>query len=440
MNYNTHCLIQLKPNDKNVKEWRANTLILEKDPENIPARLQIAINLLRMGELELAVDNLNEWRDVLIMSSSFGDEQKRIYQSFMGLEARYRVDLADSDDFFSRCNDGMSQLNLGFNALIRGEYEKGFRLFEERFTAYGQPHPIPLHLHVAPGQNLQDKSLYIRSEGGFGDVLMMARFIRDLHYKYKHIYLHVHDALYFLMEQTFKSIDNVKVVNDAMATMIKESYLGGAVPMLSLPRFCGVKEASANIGYSASYIGGWNKPKNNNRKKVIGINWAGNPDHETDFTRSIPTEMLTELFGYLPDYEFVSIHKGAFEGEITKFGIKEPIKDCETYYETYKELRKLDYFISVDTSTAHLAASMGMPGIVMLSKLPEWRWGLEEKTKWYPNIRLVRQSVLNDWSTVFKMVAAYVEEYFNPPKHELMNTGTVSVNMGQYGVQDDLPF
>jgi len=58
----------------------------------------------------------------------------------------------------------------------------------------------------------------------------------------------------------------------------------------------------------------------------------------------------------------------------------------------------MDLVISVDTSVAHLAASLGKPTFILIPYAPDWRWMLDrDDSPWYPTVKLYRQTTLGDW-------------------------------------------
>ena len=61
--------------------------------------------------------------------------------------------------------------------------------------------------------------------------------------------------------------------------------------------------------------------------------------------------------------------------------------------------------ISVDTSSAHLAAALGKP-VWLLNRFDTcWRWQLERTdSPWYPTMKIYRQERLDDWGPVIERV------------------------------------
>ena len=62
-----------------------------------------------------------------------------------------------------------------------------------------------------------------------------------------------------------------------------------------------------------------------------------------------------------------------------------------------------DMVVTVSNTTAHLAAALGKPVIVLLSFSPSllWYWHLERSdSPWYPTVRLLRQDQNGNWNSV----------------------------------------
>jgi hypothetical protein len=71
------------------------------------------------------------------------------------------------------------------------------------------------------------------------------------------------------------------------------------------------------------------------------------------------------------------------------------------FEDTAALVAEMDLIITVDTSLAHLAGSMGRECWVMLPFNPDWRWLLDwQDSPWYASLRLFRQKRMGDWSGV----------------------------------------
>jgi ADP-heptose:LPS heptosyltransferase len=82
------------------------------------------------------------------------------------------------------------------------------------------------------------------------------------------------------------------------------------------------------------------------------------------------------------------------------------------FADTAAAIEALDLVISVDTSVAHLAATLGRPTWILLPFRPDWRWQLErEDSPWYPSARLFRQSEAGDWDGVIARVVAALRKW-----------------------------
>jgi ADP-heptose:LPS heptosyltransferase len=75
------------------------------------------------------------------------------------------------------------------------------------------------------------------------------------------------------------------------------------------------------------------------------------------------------------------------------------------YNNTAALIDRMDLLVTVDTSTAHLAAAMGKEVWLLVAWHNDWRW-MEHRsdTPWYPTMRIFRQPVPDDWDSVFAEV------------------------------------
>jgi glycosyl transferase family 9 (putative heptosyltransferase) len=143
-------------------------------------------------------------------------------------------------------------------------------------------------------------------------------------------------------------------------------------------------------------LAAWSARLGERRRPRIGIAWSGNPRHGNDRHRSIPLAAMAHLLE-LP-VDIVSLQKEVREADaaflarhaarIAHFG--EALAD---FLETAALVSLMDAVVSVDTSVAHLAATLGRPTFILLPTAPDWRWLLDRRdSPWYPAARLVRQS------------------------------------------------
>jgi ADP-heptose:LPS heptosyltransferase len=83
-------------------------------------------------------------------------------------------------------------------------------------------------------------------------------------------------------------------------------------------------------------------------------------------------------------------------------------------------IANLDLVISVDTSVAHLAGALGKETWILLPKVCDWRWMVSRRdSPWYSSVRLFRQEIQGDWSSVVNEVKQELAERFSTSKVEL---------------------
>jgi Tfp pilus assembly protein PilF len=248
------------------------------------------------------------------------------------------------------------------------------------------------------GEALQGKTIVVLGEQGVGDQFQFLRFVR-------------HPALLaarrVVVTCQAEAVSLLRAAGyDAVArgTPVTTDFF---VPMLSLPLQLGVDANWRGAEGDAPYISLPDSPVRRGPTAIrrVGIVWSGNPAHRNDAIRSIPGSLLHGLLQLHPSIRFVCMQHDVSATDL-------PSGHWETnppgdWLETARQLCTLDMLITVDTGIAHLAGALGVPLWILVSHVPDWRWGPEgNTTAWYPSARIFRQPARGDWARVVTNVSA----------------------------------
>jgi len=324
--------------------------------------------------------------------------------------------------------------NLGVIYLLQENYQLGWPEYRWRwsFIDGGRPrYPIP----VWSGEPVTGKTFILYPEQGLGDAIQFVRVAATLKAAGARTIVVCRPALLPLFSST-PGID--MLVPEGMAVEERIDYQAsfldvvdhwyGATGTLATA----ANEVNLRDGYlsvSPTLNDYWKRYLDCNiaSKYRIGICWQGNPQHHADIYRSVPLNLFGDLAA-LPDVTLVSLQHGFGSEQISEVPFRQSLrclpKDMDTsggaFLDTAAVMKNLDLVITSDTSTAHLAGSLGVPVWLLLGKVPDWRWLQHgDTTPWYPSMRLFRQSKIGDWSDVFRRVN---EEAM----HWLGNAGAIS--------------
>jgi hypothetical protein len=157
-------------------------------------------------------------------------------------------------------------------------------------------------------------------------------------------------------------------------------------------------------------------------RRLIGLAWYTN-NVKTGGFRSIDLSLPAPLF-HLNIVRWISLQYG--DHDLLESQIKvvnapvfvdravDQLADMDLFA---AQIAAMDLVITIDNSTAHLAGALGVPVWVLLPFAPDWRWLLErEDSPWYPTMRLFRQPIPGDRSSVVKTVrSALADKDANSP-------------------------
>ncbi|WP_322036648.1 tetratricopeptide repeat-containing glycosyltransferase family protein [Burkholderia cepacia] len=336
------------------------------------------------------------------------DDAERAYRRALELRADY------GDARF-----GLATLLLGL-----GRFEEGWRRYESRYEHAAFVHRRTrevLRCAQWQGEPLAGKALLVWQEDGLGDMLQFSRYFAE--YRARHaarVVFACQPALHRLMA----TVDGVDAVLDHETATAQAAQFDYWTSLLSAPMHMGTTldtiPPPVRLAPDPACAARW-------RARVdglpagprVGLVWKGNPKHHNDAHRSLPSLALLTPLWSVPGVNFVSLQKGQGEDEARQPPGGLPLlhlgSEIDDFADTAAIVAQLDLVVCVDTSTAHLAASLGKPCWVLLPNQDvDWRWmhGRDD-SPWYPGtVRLFRRGRDESWIRLAERLRAAFAAHF----------------------------
>lgn len=291
--------------------------------------------------------------------------------------------------------------NLGMCCLRMGDFERGWSFNEWRLTYWREKgwtggHAQPRWTGTEP---LEGRTILLHAEQGLGDTLQFARYAPLVSRLGARVLLEVQEPLAPLLANA--DLPGVEVVARGASLPSFDTHC----PLLSLPRAfqtdLGNVPPPLRLAPDMPRRQHWHARLGQDGRPRIGLAWRGNPAHVDDHKRSMALQQLTTLL--TEDARWISLHKDiapadrpALEGSrLVHFD------DQSDFLDAAALCSLVDVVVSVDTSLAHLAASLGKPVWLLLSHNADWRWLTDRQdSPWYPTVKLYRQAAPGQWEDV----------------------------------------
>jgi tetratricopeptide (TPR) repeat protein len=310
----------------------------------------------------------------------------------------------------------LAKYGLAILLLSMARFDEGWSLYEARYDDPASMQHKTQKVIGRPrwrGEALAGKKLLVWQEGGLGDAIHFGRYFSLLKAQGAgQIVFACAPALHRL----FATVEGVDVVLSHEAAFAAASGYDYWTSPLSAPLYMRTTLETIppplRIKPEPSLVESWRtRLATLPAGRKIGLVWKGNPHHQNDAKRSLPSlSMLAPLWD-VPGVAFVSLQKGEGEDEGRDPPINQPLlhlgSEVTDMADSAAIIAQLDLVICVDTSIVHLAASLGTPCWVMLpAEEIDWRWMRERSdSPWYPEtIRLFRQPLGGTWPTLIEQV------------------------------------
>jgi Tfp pilus assembly protein PilF len=299
-------------------------------------------------------------------------------------------------------NNWEAYYNRGVGRLSIGDFG-GFEDYEYRLKTECPPLVGPFTQPKWHGESLKDKTILVHAEQGIGDSIQFVRYIPWLTILGAKVYLILHTAMVPAFD-----CPGVTVLRPKEPMPTDFDYHS---ELLSLPlAFKTMLETVPDpwpFNQHDALEGQWRERLRGEKVKV-GVCWSGNFRHKNDEHRSIDLSLFSQIFD-VTGVNFYSLQKEIRPVDAKAYStlsIADLADELRSFADTACAVRNLDLVISVDTSVAHMAASVGTPTWILIPWLnTDWRWMQDgENTPWYPSAHLFRQPKMGDWRSVLSRV------------------------------------
>jgi len=270
----------------------------------------------------------------------------------------------------------------------------------------------------APWEGLWDGSatseLVIWDEQGYGDCLQSLRWVSLASQRCQHVRLMLRPELLRLVQERLTLPSHCKAQALDGQTMPWKLGLPHA-PVMALARRLHQGDVPQPSG--DAYLSRRTAQRAYQKRLRIGLTWAaGTKDNAAGRRaarlRSMPLDLIKDWLIQHPlreQLEIVNLQHPNHPEYCCEFD-EAALQHDGDWCSTAEVLDHLDGVISVDTAMVHLSGAMGLPTLILLNQLCDWRWSHHgETTFWYESCRLARCKALNDWPSALEQADQWLQ-------------------------------
>lgn len=363
------------------------------------------------------IDARSAWRRSLALAPSSQATIRNLLQAERQGGRWQSAERAGRWSLAAKPGDEAAAFDLGMLYLSLGRWSKGWPLYNRRIHMTGaKPGPDRFDLPFWDGRPDPTMRLLLWTDQNVGDEMQFAQLMPELLERVGHVTLECDPRLVPLFKRSFPSVEAVPRTDPPQVP----GHFHAQLPQGNLPGLlrnspvdfartparwfeADTMDAAALRDRYRRLSGG---------RPVVGIAWKS--ANKIFKGKNIPLEHWTPIL-QVPDIRFLSLQYGAVAEDLATMrdlsGIEvmhdpeiDALRDLDRFA---AQLEAVDLVVSISNSTIHQACGLGRPVWGMLHLRPDWRWGVEGETcPWFPTLRLYRQTVRFEWSSLVSAVAA----------------------------------
>ena len=287
----------------------------------------------------------------------------------------------------------------GLCLLSLGNIQEGLAAYEIRWKLLYRNIIWNKGIAEWQGEPIRGKRLLVHHEQGFGDSLMLVRFVNSLQEKGAEITLAVPEELRQLFEDNFPLANVITLEEEEIDSAGPYDFHS---PLLSVMRWLGIKSPKEISGepYLAAVP---DFPMKLPEGFRVGLCWASG-NHGPAHTERRRVAQVTSFLPLLLEgnVSLISLQKGREVGDLAANGLEGLVFDTSmklnNFADTAALIASLDAVITVDSAVAHLAGAMAKPTVMLSPYTRCWRWwGWETGWPWYTRMHVISQSPDGTW-------------------------------------------
>ncbi|MDB5805288.1 MAG: hypothetical protein JWN73_2610 [Betaproteobacteria bacterium] len=310
--------------------------------------------------------------------------------------------------------------NLALCLMQSGDFARAWDLYEHRWREDGKLREAYRYDPALEwrGEHLAGKRLRVWWEQGMGDTFCFSRYLTIVAQRFAPaaISLECQRGLGALMRNSLPGVEVIEQGEPGSGFDVQ-------APLLNLPQLCGLPErglpaAPLALQATDAAIMRWRARVEALPGPRVGLNWSSGlwPGGYGVLRRqrNVPPEVFERLL-QVPGISFVSLQKGAGAADAARWAglpnFSDWTNELADFNDTAALMSCLDVIVTVDTSVSHLAGTLGRPTWVFLRCEGGNLWAAnEERSPWYPRMRVFRQSRQAEWDEPVERAAAALGE------------------------------